>query len=218
MQRVCCCEACSVRAKETAELARPARRRPQPPSLGSTPCPTRAEHACRGSIPIIVARVHTRPPRERSPDFFCVHAVGPRYSSAATVIAARFIARKVVHRQRDVKLSARPGGGTKRAVAAGYCNHALRAGRYRTRQKNVTHQGSPPGLSDDLVTPGWAKRASEPPSVCRVSGVQTRSRCDRDPTWRCHWCGRRCSPFVRYEFLRGRTCSIRRQTSARRRP
>ena len=112
----------------------------------------------------------------------------------------------------------RAAGRRYQASRRGRVNHALRAGRYRTRQKNVTHQGSPPGLSDDLVTPGWAKRASEPPSVCRVSGVQTRSRCDRDPTWRCQWCGRRCSPFVRYEFLRGRTCSIRRQTSARRRP
>jgi hypothetical protein len=30
-------------------------------------------------------------------------------------------------------------------------NQAARAGRYRDRQNNVTHQGSPPHRADDLV-------------------------------------------------------------------
>ncbi len=38
--------------------------------------------------------------------------------------------------------------------------HALRARSYRARQKNVTHQGSPPQPPDDLVSPGSAVTAS----------------------------------------------------------
>jgi hypothetical protein len=72
--------------------------------------------------------------------------------------------------------------------------HAQRAHRYRARRKNVTHQGSPPPPSDDLVLPSSVVTASEPspsPDTTRWA-------------WRCHWCGCRCSQFVRHGFLRRR--------------
>ena len=72
--------------------------------------------------------------------------------------------------------------------------HALRARSYRARQKNVTHQGSPPQPPDDLVLPGSVVTASEPSS----------SPDARRWTWHCHWCGCRCSQFVRHGFLRRR--------------
>jgi hypothetical protein len=72
--------------------------------------------------------------------------------------------------------------------------HALRARRYRARQKNVTHQGSPPPLPDDLVSPGSAVTASKPSSAPDA----------KRPAWRCHWCGCRCPQFVRHGFLRRR--------------
>ena len=72
--------------------------------------------------------------------------------------------------------------------------HALRARSYRARQKNVTHQGSPRPPPDDLVLPGSAVTASEP----------SPSPDARRWAWHCHWCGRRCSQFVRQGFLRRR--------------
>lgn len=72
--------------------------------------------------------------------------------------------------------------------------HAQRAHRYRARQKNVTHQGSPPQPPDDLVSPGSAVTASEP----------SLSPDARRWAWHCHWCGCRCSQFVRQGFLRRR--------------
>src|SRR4051794_17194958 len=83
--------------------------------------PHRAEHACRGSIPIIADRVHVRccRRRRRVPDYFCACAAMLRRWSAATATAARFTARKAVHRPRGARLSARPGGATRRADAVG---------------------------------------------------------------------------------------------------
>jgi hypothetical protein len=72
--------------------------------------------------------------------------------------------------------------------------HAVRARRWRARQKNVTHQGSPPPPPDDLVPPGSAVTASEP----------SPSPDARRWTWHCHWCRCRCSQFVRQGFLRRR--------------
>jgi hypothetical protein len=48
------------------------------------------------------------------------------------------------------------------------------------QKKKVTHQGSPPPRTDDLVPADTA--------ATRLS--------------HCHWCGRLCSPFVRNRFLR----------------
>ncbi len=77
--------------------------------------------------------------------------------------------------------------------------HALRARRYRHRQKNVTHQGSPPAPPDDLLSENSAA-ANEPPSAGDFP---------RRPPWRCHWCGCRCPDFVRQDFLRRRRRSRR---------
>lgn len=45
----------------------------------------------------------------------------------------------------------RAAGRRYQASRRGRVNHAARAGRYRARQNNVTHQGSPPHRSNDLV-------------------------------------------------------------------
>ena len=79
--------------------------------------PHRAEHACRGSIPVIADRVHVRPcpRRPRLAGCFCARAAKLRFLSAATVIAARFTAHKAVHRRRGAPPSARPGGAIRPA-------------------------------------------------------------------------------------------------------
>jgi hypothetical protein len=80
----------------------------------------------------------------------------------------------------------------------GRLNHAERARNYRARQKNVTHQGSPPQPTDDLMSEGTAIT----PSTARS---RRSPRCFlRESPWRCHWCGCRCPPFVRNGFLRRR--------------
>jgi hypothetical protein len=86
----------------------------------------------------------------------------------------------------------RAAGRRYQASHRGRVAHALRARSYRARQKNMTHQGSPAPPPDDLVLPGSAVTASEPSADARRWA------------WHCHWCGRRCSRFVRQEFLRRR--------------
>lgn len=98
--------------------------------------------------------------------------------------------------------SQRAAGRRYQTSRRGRFAHALRARRYRGRQKNVTHQGSPPAPPDDLLSLDLAA-ANEPPSVS--------DRPSR-PAWQCHWCGRRCLDFVRQDFLRRR---LRPQTSRR---
>jgi hypothetical protein len=97
----------------------------------------------------------------------------------------------------------------------GRVNHAARAGRYRARQNNVTHQGSPPPRADDLVMASAVVIAGKPPSASAGEGARSPPP-HRSGNWSCHWCGCRCSPFVRREFLRRCASSIRRQTSPRR--
>ncbi len=73
--------------------------------------------------------------------------------------------------------------------------HAARARRYRVRQKNVTHQGSPPLPSHDCLSPGSAVSASKPPPPGELPWPSS---------WRCHWCRSRCPRLVRRDFLRRR--------------
>jgi hypothetical protein len=80
-------------------------------------------------------------------------------------------------------------------------NHAARAKRYRARQKKVTHQSSLPQLSDDSI-PKCAPPAVSAPSGPTASTPQSPRSSPLQPPWRCHWCGRPCSPFVRMDFLR----------------
>jgi hypothetical protein len=70
-------------------------------------------------------------------------------------------------------------------------NHAARAKRYRARQNKVTHQGSPGPPPDDVMRASAASTRN--PQTARAAPVQ--------PPWRCHRCGRLCSPFLRMDFL-----------------
>jgi hypothetical protein len=70
--------------------------------------------------------------------------------------------------------------------------HAERQRRYRRRRKhNVTHQGSPPRLSDETL-------AAESRASVRRTALPATDRADRI---RCHLCGRVCVSFVRHSFL-----------------
>lgn len=73
--------------------------------------------------------------------------------------------------------------------------HAARARRYRARQKNVTHHGSPSPPANDLL--GAA-------SVTAASGAVCTGDEPRQTMRRCHWCGCRCPPLIRQGFLRRR--------------
>jgi len=101
----------------------------------------------------------------------------------------------------------RAAGRRYQASRRGRVNHAARAGRYRARQKNVTHQGSPPPPRDDLVSKDAAATASKPAAA---RDVVVRSRDHGPGLWRCHWCGCRCLPLVRIGFVRRRRRSSRR--------
>ena len=69
-------------------------------------------------------------------------------------------------------------------------NRADRNRRYRARrrQQKVTHQGSLLQASG-VVMPESSISSRTPRSF---------------PPWRCHWCGRPCTPFVRMDYLRRR--------------
>ena len=96
----------------------------------------------------------------------------------------------------------RAAGARYQASRRGRLVHALRARRYRRRQKIVTHQGSPSAPPDDLLSPDLAA-AKGPPSTGDFPKL---------PPWRCCWCGCRCPDFVRQDFLRRRRSS---RTAAR---
>lgn len=68
--------------------------------------------------------------------------------------------------------------------------HARRSRRYRLRQQNVTHQGSPERVPDDLLAGNSTLSVTQPPSPSIA------------PRWQCQFCGCRCSEFVRSGFLR----------------
>lgn len=87
------------------------------------------------------------------------------------------------------------------ATYQGRLNHAARASRYRARQKIVTHQGSPPQPRDDVVPLDAAATASKS-AAAASRGVVMRCEGPGSGAWHCHWCGGRCSPLVRIEFLR----------------
>jgi hypothetical protein len=78
---------------------------------------------------------------------------------------------------------------------AGRRHHAARQGRYRARDKKVTHHGSPPPPTDDLLAPGSPVSASDAPAL------EDRPR---RTIPHCHWCGRRCPQLLRQGFLRRR--------------
>lgn len=110
------------------------------------------------------------------------------------------------------RLAQRAAGRRYQMSRRGRFAHALRARRYRSRrrtapvseheeamlkhrrQKNVTHQGSPPAPPDALLSSA-PEPVSEPPPAANLP---------RRPPWRCHWCQCRCPDFVRQDFLRRR--------------
>jgi len=77
------------------------------------------------------------------------------------------------------------------ASPRGRAAHALRARRFRARQRSVTHQG--PATPQHDPTPVKPATQSEPSSA---RGVPMR------PGFTCSRCRRRCSRFVRQGFLR----------------
>jgi len=94
----------------------------------------------------------------------------------------------------------RAAGRRYQASRRGRLAHAARARRWRARQKNVTHQGSRPrpahdGVAADVVA------SPRPPAAASSRRVATQSRDQRPGSWRCHWCGCRCPPYVRIGFL-----------------
>jgi len=106
--------------------------------------------------------------------------------------------------RRARQCSLRDAGRRYRASHQGRRNQARRTARWRDRQKNVTHHGSPPPSADDLLPSGA-------PVVARDAASPGDRR--RPATPHCHWCGRRCPDFVRQGFLRRR---IRRRCRSQR--
>ena len=170
-----------------------ARRRPKPPSSESTPCPT----PCRARMPGHYSKhCDRRPcvgglaPVAPARLFVCVRCRtqvlicsccdrGQIYCAGGCAQEARYHAQRAAGRRYQTS-------------RRGRLAHAVRARRWRARQNNVTHQGSPPPPLDDLVLPGSAVTASEP----------SPSPDARRWKWHCYWCGCRCSRFVRQGFLR----------------
>lgn len=89
--------------------------------------------------------------------------------------------------------SVRAAGRRYQASRRGRLNHAVRAGQYRRRKNNVTHQGSPGQRRDGLLAADLV--AVKPLLPDRSSW----------PRGHCHCCGRRCGDFVRRDFLRFRS-------------
>jgi hypothetical protein len=108
---------------------------------------------------------------------------GQRYCGPACARAAR-------------RASTRAAGARYQHSRRGRLKHAHRQGRYRTRRRKVTHQGSL------ALTPG----ASLPPES-RAPAPPTPRHQAHPPVadgLRCHVCGRVCTEFVRLGFLRQR--------------
>jgi len=91
------------------------------------------------------------------------------------------------------RVAQREAGRRYQRTRDGRFAHAERSRRYRDRQKIVTHQGSPPSASNGLVASDRTVAASGP----------YLSACVQE-AFRCHWCGRLCSAFVRQGTLRHR--------------
>ena len=93
------------------------------------------------------------------------------------------------------RASGRAAGARYQRSRPGRMNHAHRQGRYRTRRRKVTHQGSPIPLAGASLAPesrALAPPPSEPAAAPAPEGL------------RCHFCGRVCSEFLRLGFLRQR--------------
>ena len=207
------CGASRTMACRRSPSDRQARRRPKPPSPGSTPCPT----PCRARMP-----GHYSTPCGRRP---CASESVPSDASARQFACMRCRAlvricsccdrgqiycaggcAQEARRQRQCA-----AGRRYQASHRGRMCHAARASRYRARQKNVTHQGSPPLRRDDDVSTD-ATVAGSKSAAASEREVAVRSQDHGPEREHCHWCGCRCSPFVRIIFLR---CRRRRSSGER---
>jgi len=90
------------------------------------------------------------------------------------------------------RASVREAGQRYQRSRKGRFVHAERSRRYRQRRQNVTHQGSLSQPSDDLL-PVDSAVAIAVRQVCAIAPTSS--------TLQCHWCGVRCSAFVRFGYL-----------------
>ena len=91
--------------------------------------------------------------------------------------------------------SRRKASGRYQRTRRGRLAHAARQRRYHQRRRaKVTHQGSPPAISDETLPVESRKlaRRSEVPAEVPGDGI------------RCDFCGRVCSHFLRQSFLHRR--------------
>lgn len=103
---------------------------------------------------------------------------------------------------REARQQAQHAAGRRyQASWRGRVNHAARMSRWRARQKNVTHQGSPSPTDDVLVDAATVVAAGNRLAAAISDGAGRSKGLGTGP-WRCHWCGRRCPPLVRNGFLR----------------
>ncbi len=97
--------------------------------------------------------------------------------------------------------SLQQAGRRYQASSRGRIKHAARTRRYRARQNKVTHHGSLPDRSAALL--------SMDPVVVEEALPLDNQHSSRG--WNCVRCGRRCSAYVRQDFLRRRVRRYRRK-------
>jgi len=122
----------------------------------------RLYHCCRCQAQVIICSACDR---------------GQRYCTSGCAAAARLTSQKLASKKYQ-------------STRAGRFNNADRQKRYRERQKQkVTHQGSPPVTSHDVLKNRrrWPKKAER--------------QDQRDTDLRCHHCGAVCDPFLRQDFI-----------------
>jgi hypothetical protein len=88
--------------------------------------------------------------------------------------------------------SVRDAGHRYQQSRQGRFKQAERIRRFRQHKKNVTHQGSEPTVENDLLPVNSAKAEK------RLVNLDPLLSVDAYP---CHFCGCRCSKFVRTGFL-----------------
>ena len=201
------CGASRTMACRRSPSDRQARRRPKPPSPGSTPCPT----PCRARMP-----GHYSTPCGRRP---CTGECAPSDATArqfacegcralvricsccdrGQIYCPGSCAREARHQTQRV------AGQRYQASHRGRVCHAARARRYRARQKNVTHQGSPPPCrDDDVAVDATATGSRSVAAAVHEQAVRSGHGREGEHDHYCHWCGCCCSTFVRIDFLRRR--------------
>ena len=155
--------------------------------LGSRPCPALAEAVAISARFFLCARCRDQVFVCRC----CDH--GQIYCAGTCAEEAR-------------RQAQRMAGQRYQATYRGRLNHAARASRYRTQQKNVTHQGSLPLSRDGVVSldAGLLAATVTASKPAAVRDVVMRSQGSSPGFCCCHWCGKRCSPLLRNDFLRRR--------------